>query len=279
MLDQLRALQVVLIRMGPPDLEQHEKTLLVLDAAYPSPSRRINHELVELLVYLKAPGIIDRTLALLEKSEDSRDWSQYLVFLGYVEDGWTTDQRKRYLQALQRFEKTPGGRYYVQTAVNLRKKTIAALSGDQKAELAGLLEPGKPEIPAPVVTLDPAKFVKVWTMEDFAEALKKPLADRSLKSGEAAFTAAACIACHTMSGNASSAASILGPDLSGVGARFGTADLLESIIHPSRVIDEKYRNPAGPNISTMPPGLINVLEKEKVLDLLAYLQAGGTEKK
>ena len=81
-----------------------------------------------------------------------------------------------------------------------------------------------------------------------------------------------------MTGNPSSAASTLGPDLSAIGARFGPADLLESIIHPSRVIAEKYRNPAGPNISTMPPGLINVLEKEKILDLLAYLQAGGPSK-
>ena len=31
-------------------------------------------------------------------------------------------------------------------------------------------------------------------------------------------------------------------------------------------------------VSLMPPGLINVLTKEEVLDLLAYLASGGNEK-
>ena len=73
------------------------------------------------------------------------------------------------------------------------------------------------------------------------------------------------------------ASSVLGPDLTGVGSRFGLGDMLKSIIHPSRVIGDKYRNPAGPNVSLMPPGLINLLEKDEVLDLLVYLQMGGVE--
>jgi len=31
-------------------------------------------------------------------------------------------------------------------------------------------------------------------------------------------------------------------------------------------------------VSLMPPGLINVLTKDEVLDLIAYLQSGGNEK-
>ena len=31
-------------------------------------------------------------------------------------------------------------------------------------------------------------------------------------------------------------------------------------------------------VSLMPPGLINVLTKEEILDLLAYLESGGNEK-
>jgi hypothetical protein len=81
--------------------------------------------------------------------------------------------------------------------------------------------------------------------------------------------------CHRITSDISTINAILGPDLSGIGSRFDSRALLESIIHPSLIIGEKYRTPAGPNVSTMPSGLINGLEKEQVLDLIAYL-AGQT---
>jgi putative heme-binding domain-containing protein len=95
--------------------------------------------------------------------------------------------------------------------------------------------------------------------------------------------------------------------------------MAESIINPSKIIDDKYRNTlftitdgstilgtieledarkvvirTGPlsdqvievpkpriqkrelsNISPMPNGLLNVLSREQILDLLAYLESGG----
>lgn len=46
-----------------------------------------------------------------------------------------------------------------------------------------------------------------------------------------------------------------------------------------RELGDKYRNLAGSNVSLMPLGLINALEKEEILDLLAYLQSGGIKGK
>jgi putative heme-binding domain-containing protein len=52
--------------------------------------------------------------------------------------------------------------------------------------------------------------------------------------GKAVFTKASCAACH-------SGASAIGPDLRGVGGRFGREDLLTSIIQPSKDIAPRYR--------------------------------------
>jgi len=113
--------------------------------------------------------------------------------------------------------------------------------------------------------------VKDWKLEDFAKDLGPALADRDTDSGKQAFHQAACAACHRIANDPSTSNAILSPDLSGIGARFEPKAMLESIIYPLLVIGEKYRNPAGPNVSIMPPGLINGLEKDQVLDLLAYL--------
>ena len=271
----LRALQISFIRQGEPK----KGTLIIvndtLNRLYPALSREANHELCELLVYLETPHIIDRTLTLLEESDDTRDWSHYLVYLRYVKKGWTTERRERYLKALRRFEEFPGGRWYVRTAQDLRTEAVAALTEAEKAELTDLLKPANPEVIPPPVTVDPANYVEDWKLGDFANDLGPTLTERDLGSGQKAFHQAACAACHRVAGDPATTNAVLGPDLSGVGSRFDPRTLLESIIHPSLVIGEKYRNPAGPNVSSMPPGLINGLEKEQVLDLIAYL-AGQT---
>jgi putative heme-binding domain-containing protein len=50
------------------------------------------------------------------------------------------------------------------------------------------------------------------------------------------FGAALCGSCHRMRGEGGSS----GPDLSQIGTRFSNKDILESIIHPSKVISDQY---------------------------------------
>ena len=275
LLTLLRVLQISFIRQGEPKKD----TLIIvnetLNRLYPALSGKANHELCELLVYLETPHIIDRTLTLLEESDDTRDWSQYLVYLRYIKKGWNTERRRRYLEALRRFESFPGGRWYVRTAQDLRREATAALSDAERSSLSELLEPAIPKTAPPPVTVDPANYIKDWRLEDFTDELGTALAERDQEAGRKAFHLGACAACHRIASDPATTNAILGPDLSGVGSRFDSRALLESIIHPSLVIGEKYRNPAGPNVSTMPSGLINGLEKEQVLDLIAYL-AGQT---
>jgi mono/diheme cytochrome c family protein len=135
------------------------------------------------------------------------------------------------------------------------------------------VEAKAPVVPPP--TLAPAKFVRAWEPQDFAADLRQPLHDRNLTAGKAAYSQAGCAVCHRITGNDATHAAVLGPDLTGVGARFGPDALLLHIIEPSLIIDDKYRNPDAPNISPMPAGLLNSLEREQVLDLLAYLAAAG----
>ena len=80
--------------------------------------------------------------------------------------------------------------------------------------------------------------MREWTLDDLAGSLDEVGAKRDLKRGQAMFAAANCIKCHRFAGQGPT----VGPDLSGVSRRFGRRDMLVSILFPSKVIDDKYRN-------------------------------------
>jgi len=136
----------------------------------------------------------------------------------------------------------------------------------------------------------------------------------SVEEGREAFVASQCILCHHIGAHPGGSA---GPNLTGIGSRFGGRDLLEQILDPSKVIDEKYRGTRvtlkdgtiyggiveseteeelelgigtsvddaitiekssivrrePSNESPMPSGLLNILNKEQIFNLLSYLQA------
>jgi putative heme-binding domain-containing protein len=86
--------------------------------------------------------------------------------------------------------------------------------------------------------LQPARaFVKEWQMEDFAGSLLEQLsAGRSFTRGHDAFKDTGCAQCHRLGDEGGT----VGPDLKGVAKRLAPRDLLESILHPSKVIPDEY---------------------------------------
>jgi len=122
-----------------------------------------------------------------------------------------------------------------------------------------------------IAGLNPSRpIVKEWTMADFsAELATFDQHQRHYLGGREAFAATGCIQCHRFGEDGGS----VGPGLNGIGKRATTRDLLASILEPSRHIAEGFAIPGtDPAISTMPPGMVNVLGKEQVLDLLYYLK-------
>jgi putative heme-binding domain-containing protein len=161
-------------------------------------------------------------------------------------------------------------------------------------------------------------FVWDWKPADLLDSLDHISSGRNFARGREMFRVALCDRCHRLGGTGAT----IGPELTGCGNRFGRKDLLESVLAPSKVVDEKYRDTAfeladgkqvvgritgddGQSItiavnpldatqlvtvrhsevaartasllSPMPTGLLNTLDKEEILDLLAYLIADGDE--
>lgn len=328
-LEALRVLEVAFARLGKPEGDALRDVTAALNALYPAKSWPLNRELVNLLVFLGSEDVVKKTLDLRDAAATQEEQIHYMVSLRNVKSGWSLDERKRYFAWFQNRKKDHSaetvqwfkdvGRDYSDGASlnnflkNLRKFAIGTLNDSEKLELASLIS----DAPATAAAKPKReyKMVREWTMADLAGDLDRAGKGRSFTNGRDAFAAAQCLQCHRF-GNEGGA---IGPDVTAVASRFTRADLLSSIIEPSKVVSEQYQNitvvkkdgddvtgrlveetdaklvlvpnqltgdkvevkksdvqsRAASKLSPMPEGLVNVLTKDDILDLLAYIESAG----
>jgi len=321
LLAALRAYQLAFIRLGPkdgPDLANPVAKAVAdkLSPLFPHASEEVSRELCRLLVYLRAPGVIDRAMQRVKAGQTQQDQLYYIFLLRNLKDGWTPEQRRAYFGWLNLAEKKyRGGASFKRFVQQIRQDAVAKLSEAEKQSLAKVIAGGEAE---PVGLETTRQFIHNWQMSDLEPMLPQVESGRSFEKGRAAFRAAQCFKCHRFADEGGDT----GPDLTGVGNRFKPQYLLEALITPSKVISDQYRNTvfeteAGETfvgrvikeeggllhirtdpfareltkvkpgdivgrtpspISEMPQGLLNVLTKEEILDLIAYMRSGGDAK-
>lgn len=83
-----------------------------------------------------------------------------------------------------------------------------------------------------------APTYKEYTVSELVPVVNRGLrGGRDFERGKELFTALTCSLCHSFAGSSGGG---VGPDLTGVGGRYGTRDILESIIDPSAVVSNLY---------------------------------------
>jgi putative heme-binding domain-containing protein len=330
-LEFLRVYGVAFSRMGRPTDWQAAEVVRQIDPHYPDLNWTLNRELALVLIYLEAPLVVPKTLALLKHAPTQEDQVHFLFHLRTLKTGWTADQRKEYLSWFSGTrQKThlglvtdwfwDAGRDYSDGAsfpkfvAYFRKDAVAAIDEQQKTLLSSLLETEKPIKPA---TAPQRTLVREWKMEDLVSAIGQASNGRSFERGKEAYTVAQCAACHRFG----DAGGPTGPDLTAIASRFSRRDILKSIVEPSKVLSEQFQNTifrtkdgdditgrviedgesnlvvetdpltqkrvtikkadiasrTASKLSPMPEGLVNVLNREEILDLLAYLESAGNK--
>ncbi|HEX7861675.1 MAG TPA: c-type cytochrome [Verrucomicrobiae bacterium] len=197
---------------------------------------------------------------------------------------------------------------------DFRRQAIATLSPEERKALEPLL--AKPIAQAQLVPGRTREFVRDWKVEDLLAELGKPR-QRDFSRGRQAFVDAQCLMCHRfgndggMSGPELTGAgskyserdlleSMLEPSKvvsdqyqdHTVFLKDGevfTGKLIsdsekEVVIEVDRVAGTKEKVPKAnveqirpATLSPMPSGLVNVLTKEEILDLVSYLRSGVAE--
>ena len=180
---------------------------------------------------------MERTLDRLAAAPSQSEEMFYGYHLRTIRIGWNEDLRKRYFSWLNRAESNKGdytgGNHFGNFLKMVRKEAVKTLGDGEKKSLAAFIE--KRETVAPVATPDPRSFVKKWTYADLEATLNEVDHGRRFKRGKALYTEL-CSKCHLMNGRGGA----IGPDLTSVGNKYSSTDLLRELIEPSTVISDQY---------------------------------------
>jgi len=194
---------------------------------------------------------------------------------------------------------------------NIRKDAVANLTEAEREELASFIS--APGVAAkPVVQ---RSIVKEWTMNDLVPTLDQMNKGRSFQKGKEAYALTQCLACHRFGNEGGSVGPDITGAASRFNRRDLLETIIEPskvisdqyqnltvtkkngddvtgrlveetdqkvvlVVNPltgdrAEVKKSEIAKRAPSKISPMPEGLVNVLTKEEILDLLAYIESGG----
>jgi putative heme-binding domain-containing protein len=309
---KLRVIKVSFVRQGRPDTDLVNLAIEKLGKQYPAKNWPLNRELSELLIWLGAPDAIEKTLGLLESAKSQEEQIWYVCMLREAQN-WTPAQRERYFAWFPKARTFHGGNSFVKFIERVKDQALAKVPEAERGPLAEIASKAPPS-PAPFVPAVTRQFQKAWTVADFEGEFAKVAKGRNLTRGKEIYASTQCASCHhfgTEGGNvgpdltgvggrfqprdileaivdpskaiSEQYASFVFTMKNGEMAVGQVAnetnfyyDIIEDPIRGAHRqvgksnLVKKEMNP----VSLMPPGLINVLTKDEVLDLLAYLTSG-----
>jgi putative heme-binding domain-containing protein len=273
--DVLRAFELIFLRMGAPEADDKAKVIAYLNPRYPAKTALMNRGLSKVLIYLEAPNVVNKTLALMDQKDEtgsknldlepttaSNDLilrnpqygmdiakmlakvpplqqTYYAVMLSRANEGWTPELRTKYFSWFGNAFKYEGGRSYVGFIDRARKLALVHVPKDQfdkfnKLSGADILTSSGNDIVKSEYT--PKGPGRRWTLEGAVAAVDSGTASVNFDTGKKIYAAVLCSSCHSMQGSGGD----IGPDLTQLGTRFTNKDILESIIHPSKVVSDQY---------------------------------------
>lgn len=201
---------------------------------FPASSRSLNLKLTQVLAEVRSSVLVPEVMDWLPHEQEQSTRLHGLFILRDAKSGWTPERRKDYFSALLTMREFQGGEGMPTFVRRIEADALAALEESVRPQFQTLLERASQQ--EPLATQDRPK-VQDWTLEDFAGELSQNDRKHDFERGKKLFREALCISCHRVGFEGAA----VGPDLTSVGRRFSRRDLLASILTPSKVVAEQYR--------------------------------------
>lgn len=234
--DLVRAYVLAVSRMSTPSEATRERVIQTLSPHFPYGEPRVDEQLAELLCFLNAPDAIGRTLQLIEEAPTQEEKIHYTTCVSALADGWTPELKRRFLEWFRKSRALRGGVSFDEYFGAIREQFLKQLTPQEKEQFAELLV--RQPLPDPYAELESRPLVNEWKLSELLPVVTDGIHDRDFENGRKVFTDAMCYRCHRFDGRGG----ITGPDLTAVGRRFNSHDLLEAVVEPSRVISDQYRS-------------------------------------
>jgi len=210
---------------------RYDKQLIVVETGKPVALVLENEDAMPHNLAILAPGSLEEIGTATEKmsAEPDAEGRLYIPASPKVLHATKLAAPGQKVQLAFTAPSEPGEYPYVCTFPGHWRRMVGTLAvvKDVEAYLASHLESQQPKITE-------------WKLEDLAPALSKVAYGRNLENGKSLFTQLACVQCHKLGKQGYA----YGPDLTGVLARYKNdrASVLQQILEPSKVIEERYRN-------------------------------------
>lgn len=312
--EALRVLELVLLRMDPLDAEVQAELVARVEALHPTHDAPADRELLRLLVALRSPSAVAELLPQLESTSPLEPIHAALL-AREVTWGWDDAARLRLLDFLDRaVAEIAGGasaRLYLE---RIRDDLVARFDAPTRQRLADRLAPAEEDTAEPEPAA--RRFVRSWTTADLAGQLERVSSGRSFERGAEVWLGASCASCHRIAESGGSTGpdltgaagrfspaellrTILEPHaevsdqyretevrtLAGelILGRLIEEDGVRLLLRPPppredvvEVAVEEILERRPHPLSSMPEGLLDVYAEDEVLDLLAFVLAGGS---
>lgn len=139
-LETLRVLSLTFTRIGPPNQEERSTLIKLCRNSLPAKSRELNSELATLIVYLQAPYAAEQIVTLLNESPTQEEQIDLAKTLRHLRTGWTQELRESYFRWFVRAAGYRGGASFALFVQRIRDDALAHLTDDEKAALKPILE-------------------------------------------------------------------------------------------------------------------------------------------
>lgn len=136
----LRDYHVLFNRMGPPAEADSERLIARFDPMFPLGVRELDAEVGQLLVYLQDPGIAPKLVDLLDRAPTQEEQMEYARSLRMLKTGWTSDLRRRYFAWFHRAAGYRGGASLAGFLRHIKNDALKNVDEQSRADLAAILE-------------------------------------------------------------------------------------------------------------------------------------------
>ncbi len=311
----LRTLELALLRAAPVAADLRARLAERLLAVFPCGEVELDRQLGVLLASLPEAEqrFVPLALARMQVAGVGAEGFHWAFVLRHATRGWSAERRRVYFEWLRAADLgLVGGRAMPTFLAALRQDALATLDEAERAALGALLEPG---VEVGFAPSEVRPFVRAWTAAELEPELARLEEPRDLVRGARLLREASCLTCHRIEGRGLAVGPELDGLAGRFGAQDLLRSLLEpSRDVPDRFRDTEIRTVEGElvvgkivggdeasvlvresygtqglvriaraeieslepsRLSPMPEGLLDGLELDEVLDLMAYLLQDG----
>jgi putative heme-binding domain-containing protein len=149
-LELLRLCALTFYRLGPPPEPVRQTIIARLDANYPSDSPEANSMLTELLCYLQAPSAAKKGIALLNAAPTQEGQIDLVRSLRCLEAGWTPELRRAFFEWFNRAGAYKGANNFATFMTELKADAVARLPENERNALAEIIDAPPPQQVTPL---------------------------------------------------------------------------------------------------------------------------------